>query len=170
MKGLLVVVDMQNDFVSGALGTQEARAIVPAVRDLLLRARENGDEIVFTQDTHTEDYLKTQEGRFLPVPHCIKGTQGWETVPELKTDGAKIFEKGAFGSVELAKYVQKRGVGDVTLCGVCTDICVVSNALLLKAFCPETTVRVKACACAGTTPENHRAALVAMQCCQVIIE
>ncbi len=169
MKGLIVAVDMQNDFVSGALGSPEAQAILPAVRDLL---SENGREIVFTQDTHGEDYFETQEGKLLPVLHCVKGTKGWEIVPELASSarGTKIFEKGAFGSVRLAEYVKEGGFDDVMLCGVCTDICVVSNALLIKAFCPETTVRVKAEACAGTSRANHEAALSTMRSCQIIIE
>lgn len=172
MKRLIVVVDMQNDFVSGALGSLEARAIVPVVKELLSCEREGGSFVVFTQDTHGEDYLDTQEGKLLPVLHCVKGTQGWEIVPELASSArnAKIFEKGTFGSVSLAEYVKEQGFGDVVLCGVCTDICVVSNALLIKAFNPETTVRVQAKACAGTSLGNHEAALSTMRSCQIIVE
>ncbi len=168
MKKLLVVVDMQNDFVSGVLGGAQARAILPAVR--ALAERETGDT-VFTQDTHGEDYLATAEGKLLPVPHCIKGTQGWEIVSALEPFASgKIFEKSTFGSLELARYAAGKGYTDITLCGVCTDICVISNAVLLKAFCPEATVRVVSSACAGTSPENHNAALLTMKSCQIVVE
>ena len=172
MKRLLVVVDMQNDFVTDALGTAEAQSIVPEVVSLVRRSLKEGSELVFTLDTHGEDYLATQEGRFLPVAHCMKNTAGWEPIPALApfASEAKIFEKGTFGSVELAEFVKQNGFEEVTLCGVCTDICVVSNALLIKAHCPEISVRVTANACAGTTKENHLAAIKTMQSCQIIVE
>lgn len=166
MKKLLVVVDMQRDFVTGALGTPEARAIVPRVKQLA----ESAEEVVYTADTHSENYLKTREGRFLPVPHCIAGTAGHEILPELYRPGAKVFEKPAFGSLDLMDYVKEGGYTDVTLCGVCTDICVVSNALLIKAALPEADVRVVASACAGVSPEKHAAALLTMASCQILIE
>ena len=163
LRRLLVVVDMQHDFVDGALGTPEAVRILPAVRTLVEEWR--GD-VAYTQDTHGADYAATQEGKFLPVPHCIQGTYGWEIVPELRTGkSARIFEKGTFGSVALAEYA--REYDEVALCGVCTDICVVSNALLIKAFSPETVIYCVADACAGTSPAAHEAALATMRCCQV---
>ncbi len=166
MKKLLVVIDMQRDFVSGALGTKEAEAIVPRVKELV----EGAEEVVYTADTHGENYLKTREGKLLPVPHCIKGTAGWEILPELYTRGAKIFKKPTFGSLALAQYIRDGGYDDVTFCGVCTDICVVSNALLVKAGLPEAEIRVIASACAGVTPEKHLAALETMRSCQISVE
>lgn len=163
VKRLIVVVDMQHDFVDGALGTPEAVRILPAVRTLV---EEWQGDVAYTQDTHGADYAATQEGKFLPVPHCIQGTYGWEIVPELRTGkSARIFEKGTFGSVALAEYAKE--YDEVALCGVCTDICVVSNALLIKAFSPETVIYCVADACAGTSPAAHEAALATMRCCQV---
>lgn len=169
MKRLLVVIDMQKDFIDGALGSKEARAVVSVIKELIRRERESGSTVVFTQDTHGADYAETQEGRLLPVPHCIKGTEGWEISSELTpfASSARIFEKNAFGSIALAEYVQREAFEEIALCGVCTDICVVSNALLIKAFCPEAAVSVMKDACAGTTPQNHAAALVTMQNCQI---
>lgn len=169
MKKLLVVVDMQNDFIYGALGSKDAEAIVPAVKELLARAREEGAETVFTMDTHGANYLSTAEGKRLPVPHCIKDTAGWEIIPELSgySENVRRFEKNLFGSIALAEYARDNGYGEIALCGVCTDICVISNAVLLKTYCPETPVTVYARACAGTSPTAHDAALIAMQSCQI---
>lgn len=164
---LLVVVDMQNDFVSGALGTPEAQAALGEVQALLAAERAAGSAVAFTLDTHGADYLSTQEGRRLPVVHCIRGTKGWELAAGLDARGARLFEKGTFGSVELAEYA--RAFDEVLLCGVCTDICVVSNALLIKAFSPEARVMVAGRACAGVTPAAHAAALRTMESCQVEI-
>lgn len=168
----LVVVDMQHDFVDGALGTPEARAIVPAVAE---HARDFAGTVVFTLDTHHENYASTQEGRNLPVEHCIRGTHGWELVDELEAvrreRGARIFEKPTFGSVELARWLlaenEREPIDSVELCGLCTDICVVSNALLVKASLPEVPVRVNPRLCAGVTPESHEAAIATMRSCQV---
>lgn len=168
MKSLLVVIDMQNDFVFGALGTEEARAILPAVKARIALARETGETVVFTRDTHRENYLSTQEGRNLPVPHCIVGTDGWQIVDGLR-ENEGVFDKPAFGSLELAKFVKTLGFDKVTLIGVCTDICVVSNALLIKANCPETVVCVQENACAGATKEKHACAIETMRSCQVQI-
>lgn len=163
LKRLLVVVDMQHDFVDGALGTPEAVRILPVVRAL---AEQWHGDVAYTQDTHGADYAATQEGKFLPVPHCIRGTRGWEIVPEVRTGkSARIFEKGTFGSVALAEYAKE--YDEVALCGVCTDICVVSNALLIKAFSPETAICCVTNACAGTSPAAHEAALETMRSCQV---
>lgn len=168
-KKLLVVVDMQNDFIGGALGTAEAQKILPLVRRRIEGARSAGETVVFTRDTHGEDYLATQEGENLPVPHCLAGTAGHALAEGLAAPGERIFDKPAFGSVALAEYVREQGFAAVELIGVCTDICVISNALLIKAFCPEARVSVRADCCAGVTPESHGNALAAMRACQVRI-
>ena len=163
IKRLLVAVDLQRDFIDGALGSEAAQAIVPAAKRLI----DGADEVVYTQDTHGKDYRGTREGKLLPVPHCIRGTAGWEILPELFRAGSRVFEKNTFGSVALAEYVAE--FDEVTLIGVCTDICVVSNALLIRAFAPEADVRVVAAACAGTSPAAHEAALLTMRSCQIEI-
>ena len=172
-KRLLVVIDMQNDFVNGTLGTAEAQKIIPEVSALISRERADGTtEVVFTQDTHSGNYLSTQEGKLLPVLHCLRGTKGWELVKGLsaQAEGARVFEKDAFSSVPLAEYARKNRYDEITLCGLCTDVCVISNALLLKAFCPETEIKVSASACAGTSAEAHKTALEAMKNCQITVE
>ena len=171
MKKILIVVDMQNDFVDGALGTKEAVSMV----DHVVEKIENfvGD-IIVTYDTHQENYMDTQEGKNLPVPHCIRGTEGWELdqrVQEaLNKKKYKIIEKPTFGAVELPEYVKATydpSEISIELIGLCTDICVVSNALLLKAHFVETEISVDASCCAGVTPESHEAALTTMKMCQV---
>ena len=171
-KRLLIVVDMQNDFISGTLGSSDAKKAVPAVKELIQAERQAGANVIFTQDTHGENYLSTQEGKLLPVPHCIRRTAGWNVPAELfsAAPDARIFEKDTFGSISLAEHVRREQYDEITLCGVCTDICVISNALLLKAYCPESRVRVVSSACAGTSTEAHAAALRTMQSCQIIIE
>ena len=168
MKKLLIVIDMQNDFIDGALGTPEAEAIVDAVKEKI-RSYPPAD-ILATMDTHGPDYLSTQEGRFLPVEHCLRDTDGWQIRPdiaELLTE-ATIFEKPTFGSTRLAEAVRDMpDVEEVELIGLCTDICVVSNALLLKAYLPELPISVDAACCAGVTPEKHLAALETMLSCQI---
>ena len=168
MKKLLIVIDMQNDFIDGSLGTPEAVAIVDAVKDKI-RCYPAGD-IFATMDTHGPDYLFTQEGRNLPVEHCIQGTNGWRIRPdiaELLTEAA-IFEKPTFGSVRMAEAVKEiEDLEEIELIGLCTDICVVSNALLLKANLPEVKICVDANCCAGVTPEKHLAALETMRSCQI---
>lgn len=176
MKKILVVVDMQNDFIDGALGTKEAVAIVPAVVEKI-RSYEP-DCIYATRDTHGENYLETQEGRNLPVVHCVKGTAGWKVREEVAAamPQAVYVDKPSFGSPALAHMLagvfQKECGGDpaeleIELVGLCTDICVVSNALLLKAAMPEVKISVDAACCAGVTPESHSAALATMRMCQV---
>lgn len=169
MKKLLIVVDMQKDFIDGALGSKQARAILFNVSARIDKARDDGEEVVFTRDTHGDDYLYTQEGKNLPVAHCIKGTSGWRIDENLQAGNAKIFDKFTFGSVELAKYVQNGAYDAVELIGVCTDICVISNAMLIKAFCPETIISVRADCCAGVTIKSHKNALNAMAACQIKI-
>lgn len=166
---LLIVVDMQRDFIDGALGTPEAVKILPAVRARIRAARERGEEVAFTRDTHAPDYLSTQEGKKLPVPHCLRGSAGWQLAEGLAAEGEQIFDKPAFGSPALASYVRAGNYASVELIGVCTDICVISNALLVKAFCPELPVSVRADCCAGVSPESHARALEAMRACQVDI-
>ncbi|MBR2974788.1 MAG: cysteine hydrolase [Clostridia bacterium] len=167
MKQLLVVVDMQNDFVTGALGTAEAQAIVDNVVRLCQAAVGNGNEVVFTRDTHGENYLSTQEGARLPVQHCIKGTWGWQIVDQLAQYATNVIDKPTFGSVNLAQYVKDGGFDVVNLVGLCTDICVISNAMLIKAYSTEAKVVVHANCCAGVTPASHSNALEAMKMCQI---
>ena len=169
MKKLLVVVDMQKDFIDGSLGTKEAVEIVPKVRKKIEEYMEEGQEAVFTLDTHFENYMDTQEGRKLPVKHCIKGSDGWKLCGELEGFEGKRFEKGTFGSVECGDYVAKGGYDRVELVGLCTDICVISNAMIIKAMAPEVAVAVDGRCCAGVTPESHRNALEAMKMCQIEI-
>lgn len=166
MGKILVVVDMQNDFIDGALGTSEAVAIVPYVKKVI----ENFDgKVYFTRDTHFENYMETQEGSNLPVPHCIKDTDGWQIRAEL--DGLRKTEpidKLTFGSKELVEVLaREENIESVTFIGLCTDICVISNAMVVKAFYPELQLIVDAKACAGVTPESHKRALEAMKVCQI---
>ena len=173
MKKLLIVVDMQKDFVDGALGSPEAVAIVPNV----VKKIENFDgDIIVTFDTHGEDYLQTREGRFLPVSHCIKGTEGWyldtHVQEALNKRPYHAIEKPTFGSVNLPEYIKANYDPkelEIELIGLCTDICVVSNALLLKASFPEMEIRVDPSCCAGVTVESHNAALLTMKMCQISI-
>jgi nicotinamidase-related amidase len=171
MQGILIIVDMQRDFVDGALGTPEAASIVPAVARKI-RAFE-GDLFV-TLDTHDEQYPETSEGMHLPIPHCIKGTEGWlldrAIEAALKEKSYTAVEKPTFGSIRLPELIRaKYGCTPpaIELCGLCTDICVISNALLLKAHFPETKISVDPTCCAGVTPESHAAALTAMKMCQI---
>lgn len=166
---LLVVVDMQNDFITGPLGTKEAQAIVPNVKKKIEAFVQNGQPVIFTRDTHYEDYLDTQEGFYLPVVHCVEGTEGWEIESTLQLEHAMVLDKISFGSPELAAYIQEAEFDTVTLIGVCTDICVISNAMLIKAFDPEVLVQVDAACCAGVSPESHENALNAMKQCQIEI-
>ncbi len=176
MGNLLVVVDMQRDFIDGALGTKEAVAIVPQVVRKIEEFHQAGDKIIFTKDTHFKNYMETQEGKNLPVMHCIKGTSGHEICDEIKAvinlDEYKVYEKLTFGSSEFAEDL-KNGVYDdvesITLIGLCTDICVISNAMLCKTFLTETPVYIVADCCAGVTPESHDNALRAMEMCQIKI-
>ena len=172
MQKILVVVDMQNDFIDGSLGTKEAVEIVPSVKEKI----ENFDgRVIFTRDTHFDNYLETQEGTLLPVKHCIKDTDGWQIRPEL--DALRVSEavdKPTFGSIMLGKELveenEKEPIESVTIIGLCTDICVISNALLIKAFLPEVPIIVDAKCCAGVTPDSHKNALNAMKACQIKIE
>ena len=167
---ILIVVDMQNDFVSGSLGSDSARKIVPKMVDYLSHF---SGSLYFTRDTHGKDYLSTEEGRHLPVEHCIKGTKGHEIIAELVPfiNNVTIIDKPTFGSILLAEEIkalaEKSKVEDITLCGVCTDICVISNALLLKAYLPNTPIRLISSLCAGSSDKAHFDALSVMKCCQI---
>lgn len=165
MKRTLIVVDMQNDFIDMALGTAEAVAIVPKVKAKIQEYAGRGDEIIYTRDTHFADYLDTPEGKKLPVPHCIEGTQGWQIAQGLYIDGCKIIDKPNFGW----PHWNQEHLEQVELIGLCTDICVVSNALIIKATFPDIPVAVDASCCAGVTPETHNAALATMKMCQIDI-
>lgn len=169
----LIVVDMQKDFIDGSLGTAEAQAIVPAAAAYIRACRDTGYTVIATLDTHEENYLETAEGKKLPVRHCIRGTEGWALNPVIReaAEGCVLLEKPTFGSVRLpgiiAENLQPGDRLTVDLIGLCTDICVVSNTLLLKAAFPEAAIRVKADCCAGVTPEKHAAALETMASCQI---
>lgn len=172
MKKLLIVVDMQNDFVDGALGSPEAQAIVPNVVN---KIKDWDGDIFCTRDTHREDYLSTREGKNLPVPHCIEDTEGHKFNEVVYAELVKsnrnftILNKYTFGSTALPELVRPLGYDYIELVGLCTDICVVSNAMLLKAHFPETDIAVDASCCAGVTPESHNAALTTMKMCQINI-
>ena len=169
MQDILIVVDMQNDFIDGALGTKEAVAIVPNV---LKKIENHKGKIIFTRDTHQTNYMDTQEGAKLPVPHCIEGSFGWQIREGLCGHGEiAVLDKPSFGSTELAELLVKLNaeeeISSVCLIGLCTDICVISNALLIKAFLPEIPITVDAGCCAGVTPQSHLNALEAMKMCQI---
>ena len=174
-KKILIVVDMQNDFINGSLGTKEAESIVKKVQAKIEQYKKEGQTVIFTRDTHYDNYLDTQEGKNLPVKHCIIGTHGWEITEKLDTKNVKIIDKPTFGSKELVKYINKylyrnnikeEGL-EVELVGLCTDICVVNNALLLKVNFLETPITVDASCCAGVTPYKHKCALETMKSCQI---
>ncbi len=174
MKRILIVVDMQKDFVDGALGTKEAVSIVERV---VQKIEQHDGDIILTYDTHNTDYMETQEGRNLPVPHCILGTEGWELDERIQKavehKPHKVIHKPTFGSTELVDYIRthyEAASFEIELVGLCTDICVVSNALLLKANFLETAICVDGACCAGVTPESHKAALTTMKMCQVHVK
>lgn len=174
MEKILIVVDMQNDFINGSLGTNEAKLIVPNVANKIRQYKNDGCNIIFTRDTHFDKYLETQEGKNLPVEHCIKDTHGWhipsELLQNLDFSNCLVYDKVTFGSKELAEYLENNYYFDeIELVGLCTDICVISNALLIKAFLPEVKITVDASCCAGVTKESHLNALNAMKMCQINI-
>ncbi|MDE5746802.1 MAG: cysteine hydrolase [Acetatifactor sp.] len=170
----LIVVDMQKDFVTGVLGTREAQQILPAVAD---KVRSFEGQVIFTRDTHQSDYMQTQEGKNLPVPHCIEGSEGWQLVDVLEEIRVErnlpVYDKVTFGCPELArdlvKAVEQEPIESIELIGVCTDICVVSNALTIKAHLPEVPIYVDPACCAGVTPQAHEAALATMKSCQILM-
>ena len=177
---VLAIIDMQKDFIDGALGTKEAVSIVPKVAARLKKAREDGELVVFTRDTHHAEYLSTQEGRNLPVKHCIENTDGWQIRPEIMeavqhnyaSEKVHIIDKPSFGSLDLAnllrdRYSAQQAEVEITLIGVCTGICVISNSMLVKAALPEAGITIIEKACACVTPESHKTAIEAMKLCQI---
>lgn len=176
---VLIVVDMQNDFIDGSLGSKEAQAIVPNVKKKIAEAVKNGDHIIYTRDTHFEDYLDTKEGKKLPVPHCVYRTNGWKIADSLLPPGwyekVYILDKFTFGSKDLPSIIASNeemlSCSEIELLGLCTDICVVSNALMLKShFYQAMEISVDATCCAGVTPESHEAALKTMEMCQINVK
>lgn len=163
MKKTLIVIDMQNDFISGSLGTPEAQAIVPNVKKKIEEYKARGDEIIFTRDTHQSNYLETNEGKHLPVEHCIEGTHSWQIAEGLEVPNCSYIDKPTFGWM----HWDNHDFEEIELVGLCTDICVVSNAMILKATFPEINITVDASCCAGVTPESHKAALTTMKMCQI---
>lgn len=168
---VLVVVDMQNDFIDGALGTAEAELIV---ENVVSKVKNFDDMVIYTRDTHQNDYLERQEGKNLPVKHCILGTKGWQITDKIPVDEeAQIFDKVTFGSKDLGQFLrdlnEEEPIDEIELVGLCTDICVISNSLLIKAFLPEVQITVDASCCAGVTPASHKNALEAMKMCQIKI-
>ena len=174
MEKILIVVDLQKDFISGVLGTIEAEMIVPKIKQMLDEVPED-TTVIFTKDTHCDNYLDTAEGHKLPVPHCIKDTEGWQIPDELTAPflySPFVIEKPTFGSLELMDYIHDIAADkdwnvELVFCGLCTDICVVSNTLMVKAHYPDINIAVDANCCAGVTPETHNAALTTMKMCQV---
>ena len=173
MEKLLIVVDMQNDFINGLLGTSEAMAIVDKVME---KIKSFDGKIVYTKDSHTADYLNSREGKLLPIQHCRKGTDGWRLCPEIEKlfldMQADCIEKVGFGACDLPEYINKKfpnGIDYVELVGLCTDACVLANAMLVRTFFPETEVVIDASCCAGITPQGHKTALDAMRTCQITI-
>ncbi len=167
---VLVIVDMQKDFIDGSLGTKEAVAILPRVAERLKQARRDGERVVFTRDTHHENYLSTQEGRNLPVVHCVEGTDGWQIDRTLTVGDSMVFDKPGFGSEALTSYLKSLpDLAQVEFIGLCTDICVITNAMMVKGALPEVPLSVRADCCAGVTPESHENALAAMKLCQIQI-
>jgi nicotinamidase-related amidase len=166
---LLLVIDMQNDFIDGVLGSKEAPLIIETIQNKINQYKKNNFPVVFTRDTHDKNYLQTQEGRNLPVEHCIKNTRGWEITSKLDTTGAFIFDKPSFGSIELGQYIKANyaHVEEIEVVGLCTDICVIANVMILKAALPEVVVTVERSCCAGVTSQSHNNALEAMKMCQV---
>lgn len=166
---LLIVVDMQNDFIDGALGTKEAVGIVDKVKDKIFEYKCNYEPVIFTRDTHGNSYLDTQEGNNLPVEHCIYGTHGWNITDKLDIRLSEVINKESFESIYLAEYIDHKypTVSEIEVVGLCTDICVISNAMILKAKFPEILITVDASCCAGVTPESHMNALAAMKMCQI---
>lgn len=171
MQKILIVVDMQNDFINGALGTKEAVEILPNVENIV---KDFQGKIIFTKDTHENNYLSTQEGKNLPVEHCIRDTQGWEIASSLLPYVTTVIEKPTFGSLDLVEYLKKENEKEkiikITLVGLCTDICVISNAMLIKSAFLDAEIEIISSACAGVTPKSHENALNAMKMCQITVK
>ena len=166
---LLLVIDMQNDFLTGSLANPEGVKIIPLIEEKVKEYLGSGDDVIFTKDTHDANYLNTSEGKMLPVVHCVKGTKGHEICDELKKYAYKVIEKPTFGALNQFKDYDFSKYEEIGLVGVCTDICVISNALILKAMYPETPIVVYENLCAGTSLENHESSINSMKSCQVIV-
>ena len=172
----LILVDLQNDFVDGALGTAEAQVMLPRAVEMIREKKQEGYTLIATLDTHGENYMESAEGKKLPVVHCVRGSAGWELNDQVwdAARGCVLLEKPTFGSVRLPELIRAQTCGDdelvIELIGLCTDICVVSNALLLKAHFPEAAICVHSACCAGVTPEKHAAALETMRSCQIDVD
>ena len=164
MSRTLIVVDMQNDFIDGSLGTKEAQNIIPNVAKKIKEYQDRGDKIIFTRDTHDTNYLNTPQGKKLPVEHCIYGTHGWKIADGLEVENCYYIDKPTFGWKHWSDLIFEK---EIELVGLCTDICVISNALILKATFPDADITVDASCCAGVTPETHKAALETMKMCQI---
>lgn len=170
---ILIVIDMQNDFIDGVLGSKEAQAIVPKVKKKIDEYNKNGNPVIFTRDTHDNNYLGTSEGQKLPIKHCIRGTDGWQIGLEVRAGDYGIINKRTFGYLKwenaLEYFVDGLDLKNVVveICGLDSDICVVTNALIIKTIYPDINVMVDASCCAGTTPEKHKAALEVMKSCQI---
>lgn len=164
---MLIVIDCQNDFIDGVLGTKEAKEIIPNVKKKIEEYKVRGDKVIFTRDTHYGDYLETNEGKYLPIEHCIYHTDGWQISNQLDTTNCEIINKNTFGYLRWYVYSIGHNIEEVELCGLCTDICVISNAMILKATFPEANIKVDASCCAGVTSESHMRALETMKMCQI---
>ena len=171
MKKVLIVVDMQNDFIYGSLGTEEAKLIVGNVTDKIYKYNKEGEWIIFTRDTHYDDYLSTNEGKKLPISHCIKNTYGWKIIEDLEVKNCIYINKSTFGWIYWRETFEKYNINseEIEIIGLCTDICVVSNAIILKASFPDIEIIVDVNCCAGVTPETHKAAIETMKMCQINI-
>ena len=170
MAKVIVIVDMQYDFIDGSLGSAEAQAIVPTMIKRLKEYESEQPLVIFTKDTHKENYLETQEGKNLPVKHCIKDTFGWQISSKLDVADSVVIDKPTFGSTKLMEYLlSKQNISEIQLVGLCTDICVISNAFLLKAALPEVLISLDSRCCAGVTPESHNRALESMKTCQIMV-
>ena len=167
MKKVLIVVDMQKDFIDGALGSPAAQKIVSAVKDRIAEYIVNGDTIIYTKDTHDDNYMNTNEGKHLPFPHCIGGTEGWEIPSDIYVEGCKVILKPAFGFINWTSVSELADADEIELVGLCTDICVMSNAIILKALYPETKVAVKKNCTAATSDTAYNASMTIFNSCQV---
>ena len=172
MRKTLIVVDMQNDFITGALGSAEAVSIVENVKRKIAEYVERGDEIIFTRDTHKENYLDTHEGKYLPVTHCVYGTYGWEIPSDIDIPSCEHIDKNSFGYADWGfdnSTLMHREFDEIEIVGLCTDICVISNALILRAVFPNIEITVDASCCAGVSPRTHKEALDVMKCCHICV-
>lgn len=168
MNKVLIVIDMQNDFINGALGTKEAVSIIPNVKKKIVEYLDRGDEVIFTRDTHYDDYFSTNEGKCLPIEHCKVGTYGWHIHEELDDGSCEHIDKPTFGYRFWDRYTA-RNFGEIEVVGVCSDICILANCIILKTFFPESHISVDASCCAGTSPQKHAEAMSVLKSCQISV-